>query len=132
MVNGRKKGNSKTPTPCRQNRMLHSLNHCKDITVRENTKLKSPLLPFDKLNMVNNDLSINSIYNNRFNINFPLHHTLNQVDLNTDLLDEVILTKVVLQPTEKTRSVGLHRLISKKNGNTKKIRPRKQEIQECE
>ena len=100
MVNGRKKGNSKTPTPCRQNRMLHSLNHCKDITVRENTKLKSPLLPFDKLNMGNGDLSTNSIYYNCSNINFPLHHALNQIDSNTNLLDEVILTEVVLRPSK--------------------------------
>ena len=100
MVKGRKGGNSKTPSPCRQNRMLHSINHCQDSTVRENTKLKSPLLPFDKLNTGNGDLSTNSIYYNRSNINFPLHHALNQVDLNTDLLDKEILTEVVLQPTK--------------------------------
>ena len=91
--------------------MLCSLNHCQNITVPKNTKLKSPLLPFNELNMDNGDLSTNSIYDNYSNINFPLHHALNQVDLNTDLLDKEILTEVVLQPTKKTRTVGPHKLI---------------------
>ena len=33
----------------------------------------------------------------------------NQVDLNTDLLDNVILQQVVIQPTKKLRSVGPHK-----------------------
>ena len=65
MNRGRKGDNSKTPSYCRQNRKLHSLNYCQDITVGKITKLKSPLLPFDKLNMDNDDLSTNSIYYNR-------------------------------------------------------------------
>ena len=72
--------------------------------------------------MCNGDLSTNSEYDNRFNINFPLHHALNQVYLNTDLLDKVILTEAVLRPTEKLRSVGPHKSISKKNGNKRKSR----------
>ena len=47
MVKGKKRGISKAPSLCRQNWMLCSINHCQDITVREYTKLKSPLLPFD-------------------------------------------------------------------------------------
>ena len=121
MVKGKKSGNTKAPFPCKQNRMLYSFNHCQDITVRENTKLKSSLLPFEELNMVNN-LSMNSEYDSCSNINFPLYHALNQVDLNTDLLDEVILTEVVLQPTKKPRSVGPHKLISKKKDNQRKSR----------
>ena len=122
IVEGRKGGHFKTPSPPRQNWMLCSLNHCQDITVRENTKLKSPLLPFDDLNMGNGDLSTNSIYDNCSNINFPLLHALNQVDLNSNLLDEVILTKVIIQPIKKPRSAGLHKLMSKKNGNKRKSR----------
>ena len=80
--------------------MLYSLNHCQDITVRENTKSKSSLLPFEGLNVGNGDLSTNSEYDNRSNINFPLLHALNQVDLNIDLLDEMILIEVVVQPTK--------------------------------
>ena len=117
MVKGRKSGNTKAPSPCRRNWMLCSLNHRQDITVHENTELESFLLLFKELNMGNGDLSTNSEYDNLPNINFPLHHALNQVDSNTNLLDEVILTVVVLRPTKKPRSVDPHKSISKKNGN---------------
>ena len=50
------------------------------------------------------------------------NHTLIQVDSNTDLLDKVILTEVIPQPTKKPRSVGPHKLISKKIDNKKKAR----------
>ena len=101
MVKGRKSGNTKALSPCKRNWILCSLNHCQDIKVRENKKLESSLLPFEELNMGNSDLSTNSEYDNRFNNNFPIHHALNQVDSNTDLLDKMILTEVVLRPTEK-------------------------------
>ena len=45
-------------------------------------------------------------YIDRFCSNFLCHCILNQVDVDTDLLDNVILTKFILQPTEKPRSVG--------------------------
>ena len=71
-----------------------SLNHHQDITVRENTKLKSSLFPFVELNMGNGDLSTDSEYDNHSNINFPLHHAFNQVDSNTNLLYKVILPRL--------------------------------------
>ena len=40
--------------------------------------------------MNNLDLSTKSEYDNRSNINFQLHYALNQADLDTNLLDEVI------------------------------------------
>ena len=123
MVKGRKRGNiTKPSSPCRQDWMLHSLNHRQDITARENTKLKSSLLPFEELIMDNNDLSTQSEYDNCFNINFPLHHALNQVDLNTNLLDKMISTEVVLQPTKKQRIICPHKSISKKSSNKRKSR----------
>ena len=90
MVKGRKRGNTKPPSPRRRNRMLCSLKHCQDITVRKNTKLKASLLPYEEINIGIDHLSTNSEYNNRSSINFPLHHALNQVNSNTDLLDRVI------------------------------------------
>ena len=120
IVKGRKSSNTKAPSPCRRNWMLCSLNHCQDITVCGYIKLKLSLLPFEELNMDNDDLSMNSEHNNRSNINSPLHHALNQVDPNINLVDNVIWTKVVLQPTEKPRSVGPYKSLSKKNGNKKK------------
>ena len=95
--------------------MLCSLNHHQDITARENKNLKSSLLPFKEPIMDNGDFYVNCSY-----INFPHHRALIQVDLNTDLLDKVILTEVVLRPTKKLRSVNPHKLISKKNDNERK------------
>ena len=81
MVKGKKRGNTKPPSPCRQNWMLCSLNHRHDITVHENTKLNPSLLPFEELIMNNSDLSTKSKYDNCSNINFPLHHAFKQVNL---------------------------------------------------
>ena len=86
----------------------------------KSTRFKLSLLHFNKLDIDNNHLSTNSEYDGHSGINFPLRIALNQVDSTTDLLDNVILTKVVLQPTEKPRSVGPHRLISKKTRSKKK------------
>ena len=59
MVKGRKNNHTKAPFPCKQSWMIHSLNHCQDITVPEKTKLKSSLLPFEEFIMGNGDLSKN-------------------------------------------------------------------------
>ena len=114
MIKGRKSSNTKASSPCRQNWMLCSLNHHQDVTVCGYTKLKLFLLHFEELNIGNDDLSTNSEYDNHSTFNFPFHHALNQVDSNTDLVDKVILTEVVLRPTKKPRSVGQHKSISKK------------------
>ena len=45
---------------------------------------------------------------------------LTQVDLNTNLLDKMILTDIITRPIKKPRSVGPHKLISKKIDNNKK------------
>ena len=122
MVKGRKSGNTKDPSPCRQNQMLCSLNHRQDVIVRENIKLKLSLLPFEELNLGKGDLPTDSEYDNRSSINFPLYRALNQVDSNTNLVDKMILTEVVLRPTKKPRSASSHKSILKKNGNKKKSR----------
>ena len=90
MVNGRRSGNTKAPSPCRQNWMLRVLNHCQDITLNGSTKLMSSLLPLDESNMDNDHSSTNSGYKNHSSIIFPFHHALNQVDLSTNMLDKVI------------------------------------------
>ena len=59
-------------------------------------------------------MSTDSGYDNHSCINFPFHSAINQVYSSTDLRDEVILTKVVIQPTKKTRSVDPHKSIPKK------------------
>ena len=80
--------------------MLRALNLCQDVG--------------------NDHLSTDSGYDNHSCINFPFHCPLNQVDSSTNLLDKVILTEVVIQPTEKLRSIDPHKSIPKKNRNKKK------------
>ena len=42
-----------------------------------------------------------------------INYVFNQIGSNTDLLDNFLLKRVTVQPTEKTRSVGPHKLKSK-------------------
>ena len=90
--------------------MLHATICYQDDIICRSTRFKLSLLHFNELNMNNNHLSTNSEYNDHSVLNFPLQFTPNQVDSTTNLLDKVVLTEVVLQPTEKPRSVGPHRL----------------------
>ena len=93
-----------------------------DDTVCRSRRFKLSILHFNKLDIDNNHLSTNSEYDNYSSIYFPIESAPNQVDSTTDLLDDVVLTEVVLQPTEKPRSVGPHKSILKKNGNKRKSR----------
>ena len=115
-----KKYKHKAPSPCRQNRMLHAIIRCQDAIIRKSTKFKSSLLHFNKLDIDNHHLSTNSEYDDHSGINFPLQFAPNQVDSTTNLLDNVVLTEVVLRPIKKPRSVGPHRSIWKKTRSKKK------------
>ena len=70
--------------------------------------------------MDNNHILTNSTYNDHCVFNFPLQFTPNQVDSTIDLLDEVVLTEVVMQPTKKPKGVGPHNSILKKNDKQRK------------
>ena len=80
--------------------MLHAINLCQDTTLCGSTKMKQPFLPFNKPNLCNDYILRDSEYIDRSCINFLCHCVLHQVDLDTNILDNVILTKVALQPTE--------------------------------
>ena len=95
---------------------------CQDDIIRQSTRFKPPLLHSNKFDMNYNHLSVDSTHTDHSILNFPPQFTSNQVDSTTNLFDKVVLTEVVLQPTEKPRSVGPHKSISKKNGNKKKSR----------
>ena len=95
---------------------------CQVDIVRRSTRFKSSILHFNELNIDNNHLLTNSEYNDHTVNNFPLQFATNQVDSTTNLLDNVVLTEVVIRPTEKPRSAGPYRLILKKNGNKRKSR----------
>ena len=89
MIKERERGNTKTPSPCRQNRMFCALNLRQDANLCESTKLKPYILPFGKLDIGIDHLLTDSGYDNHSCINFPFHCVLNQVDSSTNLLDKV-------------------------------------------
>ena len=95
--------------------MLRANIRCQDDSIRRSTRFKPSLLHFNEFDMNNNYLSVNSTCNDHSILNFQLQFTPNQVDYTTYLLDEVILTEVVIRPTKKPRSVGPHKSILKKN-----------------
>ena len=77
--------------------MLCAIIRCQDTIICRSTKFKSSLLHFNKLDINDNYLSTDSEYNDYSVINFPLQFALNQVDSTTNLLDDVVLTEVVLR-----------------------------------
>ena len=82
--------------------MLHAIKHCHYTSLSNSTKMLPPFLPFDEPNLCNDYIFMNSEYNNRLRF-------LNQVDVDTNLLHNVILHQVIIQPTKKPRSVGPHK-----------------------
>ena len=102
--------------------MLCAINFHQDATLCEYTKMKLPFLPFVEPNLCNDYILSDLKYIDRFCINFPCHFVSNQVDSDTDLLDNVILIKVTLQPIKKPRGVDPHKskLKSKKTISKKK------------
>ena len=111
-VKGRKNRKTKPSSPCRRNWMLHAINHCQTTSLWESTRIKPLFPPFDEPNLCNDYIFIDSEYN--------AWCFLNQVDSNTDMLDNVILQQVVMQPTKKPRSVGPQKSKSKTTTYKKK------------
>ena len=118
----RKNGKTKTPSHRQWNRMLHAIKHRQNTSVWNSIRIVPPFLPFDGLNLCNDYMFMDSEYNDRY--------FLHQVDSNTNLLDNVILQQVVMQPTTKPRSVGPYKSRSKTTAY-KRNHTSKQEIREC-
>ena len=91
-----------------------------DDIIRRSTRFKPPLLHSNEFDMNYNHLSVDLTHTDHSILNFPPQFTSNQVDSTTDLFDKVVLTEVVIRPTEKPRSVHPHKSILKKNGNKRK------------
>ena len=91
-VKGRKKENTKTTSPCRQYQKLYAIKHCHNTSLLNSTKMSPAFLPFDEPNLCNDYIFMDSESNNGLCF-------LNQVDPDTDLLDNVILHQVVIQLT---------------------------------
>ena len=83
--------------------------------------MKRPFLPYVKPDLCNNYILKDPVYIDRFRINFPCHCVLDQVDLDTDLLDNMLFRKDILRPTKKPKSVGPHK--SKPEKTTSKKKP---------
>ena len=100
----KQKMNRKTnnPSPHQRKRMLCVLNLHQDTSI--------------------DHLLMDSGHDNHSCINLPYCQGSKQVDSSIDLQGKMILLNVVTQPTKKTRSVGPHKLIPKKNRNKRKSR----------
>ena len=85
--------------------------------------MKPHIHPFDEPDLCNNFIWKNPEYIDYFCINFTCHCVLNQVDLDTDLLDNVLLTKDILQPTKNKECRPTHIKI-KENNKQKEIMPK--------
>ena len=99
-VKDRNKGNIKLPFSCRHIRMICAINCRWDSTHQEHMEIKQPFC------LIMNRTYVMVIYwkiQNTlivFYINFPYHCVLEQVDSDTDMLDNMVLRKEVVQPTK--------------------------------
>ena len=76
--------------------MICTIDLCQDATLCGSTKMKTPFLSFDEPDLCNDYILRNPEYIDLFYIIVPYHCVLHQVKWDTDLLDNVLLTKVVL------------------------------------
>ena len=90
---------AESPSPCQRNWMLHAIKHPHNASLWNSTKMIPPFLPFDGPNLYNDYIFMDPEYNEQLCF-------LNQVDSNTDLLDNMILQQDVMQLTKKPRSKG--------------------------
>ena len=84
--------------------MLCTMNLCQDASLFGSTIMKPPFLPFDEPNLCNDYIFMDPEFSD-----FYCHCFLNPVDSKTNLLDNVILTKIIVRPIKKPRSVGPHK-----------------------
>ena len=100
-LKGRNKG--------RNTLLIHTINHRQNASCQEHMEVKQPFLPYGKLDLCNDYILKVPEYIDCFCINFPCHCVLKQVHLDTDLLDNLVSRKKVVQPTKKLMSVGPHK-----------------------
>ena len=101
--------------------MLHAINHCQNTSLQKSTTMEPPFLPFDESKSCNDCILTDRKYNDQL-------FFLNQVDLNTSLLDNVLLNKVVVCMTnQKTKECSPTQIKIKDNNQQKEITPQKQE-----
>ena len=103
-VEGRHKGKPKLPSPRRHNQLMCAINHYQGATCHEHTKMKQLFLPYSELELCNDYILKDPEYIDHFCINFHCHYVLKQVHLDTNLLDNVVLRKEVVQSTNQPKN----------------------------
>ena len=88
----------------------------------ESIKMSQHIFPYDEPDLYNDYIIKELDYMDRFCINFPRHCVLGHILLDSNLLNNLIPWKKVVQPTKKPRSVGPHKSKSKKTTSNKKTR----------
>ena len=88
-------------------------------------------MPYDEPDLCNDYILKDLKYTDRFGINFPCHCVLDQVNLDTNLFNNIVLRKEVVRPTKKPRYVDPNKSKPEKIIRKKESRL-KQEIQEYE
>ena len=89
-------GKIKLISSCKHNRNMCAVNCHQDTICQEYTGVKPAFLPYGEPDLCNDYTLKDSVYIDHFCINFPCHCFLDQVDLNTNLLNNVVLRKGVL------------------------------------
>jgi len=112
--------------------MIRAINCCRDASCQEPTDVTQPFLPYDEPDLCNDYILKIQTTLIVFPINFRFHCVLKKVPSDTNLFDNVVLWKEVVQPTKKPRNVGPHKSKLEKTTSKKKKTLKKQERQECE
>ena len=85
-------------------------------------EVKKPCLPYVEPDLCNGYILKGPEYIDRFRINFSYHCVLDQVHLDTNLIDNVVLRREVVQQTKEPRSLGPHKSKPEKTTSKKKTR----------
>ena len=109
-----------------------TINLRQEVTCQKYAVVKPPFLPYGEPNLCNSYILKDPDCINCFCIYFSCHCVFNQDDLDTDLLEDVHLTKEFLQPTKKTKDCTPTQIKIGENNKQKENTPKRQEIQECE
>ena len=82
--------------------------------------MKQPFLPYGELDLCNGYILKDPDRIDNFSINFPCQCVLGRVTSDTDMLNNVVLWKEVVQQTKKPRSLGPHKSKPEKQQAKKK------------
>ena len=88
-VKARSDGETKFPSPRRQDRVIPDIHHRKVAEHLDLSSLNQYILPYDEPDLYNDFITKEPDYKDHFNINFPCHCVLGQVLLDSKPLDDL-------------------------------------------